>query len=174
MIVFLVSGLWHGANWTFVLWGGMHGLFIVISRRFKKFFDSLHPALNWIVTFSFVNIAWLFFRADSVRDALRIIYRIGRLDFTGINQSISECFELVEFRWLFDRVFQCDILSIQPFFFGIGFILIAFASVLGSKNSFEKMTVFKPTLGKLLCISILLVWCVFSFSGISTFLYFNF
>ena len=174
MIVFLVSGLWHGANWTFVLWGGMHGLFIVISRHWKKFFDKLHPALNWIITFSFVNIAWLFFRADSVRDALRIIYRICRLDFTGIDPNISECFDLVEFQWLFDRVFQYDILSIQPFFFGIGFIIIAFVTVLGSKNAFEKMIEFRPTLGRLLCISLLLVWCIFSFSGISTFLYFNF
>lgn len=174
MIVFFVSGLWHGANWTFVLWGVMHGIFIVVSRRWKSFFEKLHPALNWMVTFTFVNVAWLFFRADSVRDALRIIYRISLLHFEGIHSSLAECFNLVEFQWLFEKVICFDPFEERPFLLGAAFLILAFVCVLGSRNSYEKMVSFKPTVGRLLCISLLLVWCVFSFSGISTFLYFNF
>lgn len=173
-LVFLVSGLWHGANWTFVFWGALHGAFVVFSRIFKNFFEKLHPALNWLLTFSFVNVAWLFFRADSVTDALRIVYRIGQLDFGKINPNIAESFNLVEFRFLFDKVFRYDILDAQPFFFGALFMGIAFVAVLGFQNAFEKMTAFRPTAGRLLSAAFLLVWCVFSFSGISTFLYFNF
>ena len=174
MIVFFVSGLWHGANWTFVLWGVMHGTFIVLARHKKAFFERIHPALNWIITFLFVNVAWLFFRADSVRDALRIIYRIGKLEFSGINRNIAECFWLTEFRWLFASVLEVDLLQIWPFFAGAVFVGTAFALILGSRNAYEKMLAFKPAIGRLLAISLLFVWCVFSFAGISTFLYFNF
>lgn len=174
LIVYFVSGLWHGANWTFVLWGLLHGIFMIIARYKKDFFDRLHPALNWIITFTFVNITWIFFRADTIRDALRIIYRIGWLSFTGINSRIAECFNLPEFQWFFNEILQCDILTFQPFFFLAGFICIAFIIILGSENAYEKMKKFKPTVGNLLALSLLLVWCIFSFSGISTFLYFNF
>lgn len=60
LVVFMASGFWHGANWTFVFWGICHGVFCVITRHFRTFFEKLHPALNWIITFGFVNIMWVF------------------------------------------------------------------------------------------------------------------
>jgi alginate O-acetyltransferase complex protein AlgI len=84
--VFLVSGLWHGANWTFVIWGALHGLFLVtgilLTKR-KRIFDKsvgIHPYLlnlksfAWILgTFVLVAFAWIFFRAESVGDAFNVI-----------------------------------------------------------------------------------------------------
>ena len=58
MLVFLLSGLWHGASWTFVLWGAMHGAYCVIGHALKGKF-ALPPALGWIFTMSLVFIAWL-------------------------------------------------------------------------------------------------------------------
>lgn len=76
MITFLVSGLWHGANWTFVFWGGIHGLAQVVEKAFsfdKKDKGALFKAVSWFVVFVFCNFAWVFFRADSFGDALYVI-----------------------------------------------------------------------------------------------------
>lgn len=80
MIVFLVSGLWHGANWTFVIWGFLHGAFQVVGKMTRKRRDALYDKMHinregqlyaWgqrIVTFILVDFAWLFFRANSLHD----------------------------------------------------------------------------------------------------------
>ena len=82
MIVFLVSGLWHGANWSFVVWGGIHGLYQVIADLLKTSKTKIREKMNirtdcisWkllqtVVTFGLVVFAWIFFRADTITDAL--------------------------------------------------------------------------------------------------------
>jgi alginate O-acetyltransferase complex protein AlgI len=79
MIVFMVSGLWHGANWTFVIWGALHGFFILRERLSPKIFDpkeagsnpALHVALA-IRTFILTSLMWVFFRAESLAKAIDI------------------------------------------------------------------------------------------------------
>ncbi len=84
MLVFVVSGLWHGANWTFVVWGALHGAGLVVHRRWARRGEA---ALRWLpaplatfcatlLTFAFVCLAWIFFRADSVQSAFSIISRM--------------------------------------------------------------------------------------------------
>lgn len=83
MIVFLLSGLWHGANWTFIIWGGLHGLFLLVERQTERFRGMLHKVIGlkgvylkaWqmFVTFNLVSFAWIFFRANSVTDAFYIV-----------------------------------------------------------------------------------------------------
>ena len=171
MIVFLLSGLWHGAGWTFVFWGACHGLFSVITRRFRSFFEAIHPALNWLLTFSFVNVMWVFFRADSFATALKLLNRIAMLRFGAIRTEILNCFKLVEINYF---IAKTPIESIYTYFQLAVFFVLAMLIVLGCKNAHERMVAFRPTLGKALISAVLLTWCVFSFSGISTFLYFNF
>lgn len=171
MIVFLISGFWHGANWTFVLWGALHGIFLVIARRFKGFFERLHPALNWIVTFAFVNLTWVLFRADSISDAFSFYKKIGQFNFGPIDRNISDCFRLDEVLWILDRT---PVESAMPYFMLMIFFVGTLIIVLGAKNAFEKMNRFRPTVINLAATVVLLVWCIFSMSGVSTFLYFNF
>lgn len=88
MIVFLTSGLWHGANWTYVVWGGLNGLFQVIAdltkkprQKLKAFFKIRQESGSWrilstVITFILVDFTWIFFRADSMADAFQIISRI--------------------------------------------------------------------------------------------------
>lgn len=92
MIVFLTSGLWHGANWTYIVWGGLNGLFQIIGDLLRpvrnKFTDVFrvnrrsigHRLYKLIVTFVLVDFAWLFFRADTMRAAVQMI-RIQLTDF---------------------------------------------------------------------------------------------
>ena len=174
LIVFAVSGLWHGASWTFILWGILHGIFMVITRIFKKQFDSFHPVFNWLMTFSFVNFAWTLFRAESIHDAVWMIKKVISMDFGPINSQITEAFCLPELRALLDAVLPFDLLTKLPQFFLLAFFAGAFWLMLGCRNAHERMETFRPTLATALWTVILLGWCVFSFAGVSSFLYFNF
>ena len=169
-IVFLISGFWHGASWNFVFWGVCHGLFVVITRMFKKFFEALHPALNWMITFSFVNIMWLFFRAETFTQALKILKALFSWNFS-LDYVFVEIFRLPELKKVLSIVRLEDR---YPQIIITGFFLVALLLLLGSDNAYEKMKKFKPTVWNLLLIVFLFTWCVFSFAGISEFLYFNF
>ena len=91
-IVFLISGLWHGANWTFVIWGALHGFYLVFSliTKNQRFFINrivglnklphIHSFLQIFITFALTTFAWIFFRADSLSSALYVIkYSISGL-----------------------------------------------------------------------------------------------
>lgn len=81
IIVFTVSGLWHGANWKYLIWGLIHGLLLIIYQLLKKFKLEIKgfTFIKWLITFNLVCLAWIFFRADTVADACYIIRKI----FTG-------------------------------------------------------------------------------------------
>ena len=90
-IVFLVSGLWHGANWTFVIWGALHGLGVVIEtvvNRQRGDKPALIPApLRWALTMVIVCLAWVFFRANTVQDAF---YVLGNMfNFSAANDVFA-------------------------------------------------------------------------------------
>lgn len=80
MITFLVSGLWHGANWTFIIWGIFHGIIQIIEKYFgiqkANRNNSLTTIFRILVTFIIVNFAWIFFRMPTFEDAISIIHRI--------------------------------------------------------------------------------------------------
>lgn len=173
MIVFLVSGFWHGANWTFVLWGVLHGIFMVITRCFKTFFEKIHPALNWLITFGFVNITWIFFRANTIADAIIMIKTILKMKFGPIDANIINAFNLPELNLICNKLIPNIINEYPNFLMGISFVGVL-AIVLGCKNVKEHMDGFKPKIINLITTWILFIWCIFSFSNMSTFLYFNF
>ncbi|WP_199851657.1 MBOAT family O-acyltransferase [Brumimicrobium mesophilum] len=81
-LTFFVSGIWHGANFTFIIWGALHGLYIVIEkalglgRKKEKNKLSFNVLINIVITFILVDLAWIFFRASSLTEAWEIITRI--------------------------------------------------------------------------------------------------
>jgi D-alanyl-lipoteichoic acid acyltransferase DltB (MBOAT superfamily) len=70
---FLLGGIWHGAGWTFVFWGVLHGLALIIHRIWKKFGFTMPVILAWFITFNFINIAWVFFRALNFDAAIKVL-----------------------------------------------------------------------------------------------------
>lgn len=171
MIVFLVSGLWHGADWKFVIWGAMHGLLMVVSRIFRKFINKVPSAINWIVTFLFVNIAWVFFRAPSIQDAVTVIRNLFSFNFSGFDAVISDTFKFEEVKYLvgllrIDRVFPNVIMT--------GYFLVSFWFMTLGKNAIERSKTFKPNFKTAAVIVILLVWSICSLNKVQEFLYFNF
>lgn len=80
--VFLASGLWHGASWSFVIWGAYHGLFLVLERGFlHKVYDKIGKIPSTIITFFIVVIGWVFFRVEKVSDAFLYLKRLFAFDF---------------------------------------------------------------------------------------------
>jgi len=85
MIVFLICGLWHGANWTFIAWGSIHGLYLCVGRASHDIrsrirnalgldrMPRVHRAFQNCIVFALVSLAWIFFRADSLHDALYVV-----------------------------------------------------------------------------------------------------
>jgi alginate O-acetyltransferase complex protein AlgI len=78
MLTMLIGGLWHGASWTFVVWGGLHGLYLVIERLLRKKIRIQTDAIVTQILFAFltftgVNITWVFFRSESFEKAWNLI-----------------------------------------------------------------------------------------------------
>ncbi|MEO8102631.1 MAG: MBOAT family protein [Betaproteobacteria bacterium] len=73
MTTFLLGGLWHGAGWTFIVWGGLHGLALVCYRGWQRTGLRLPRLFAVLLTFTFVHLAWVFFRAPSLADAVRML-----------------------------------------------------------------------------------------------------
>ncbi|WP_423062263.1 MBOAT family O-acyltransferase [Candidiatus Paracoxiella cheracis] len=69
LIVFLIGGIWHGAGWTFVMWGFMHGIAMSIRKLWQKTNIVLPTVIAWFITFNFVNFAWIYFRSKTLHQA---------------------------------------------------------------------------------------------------------
>jgi alginate O-acetyltransferase complex protein AlgI len=109
LIVFAVSGLWHGANWTFVAWGVMHGAAYLIEKLnpFRKQTQSWIRGTHWMITMAVVFVAWVFFRSDSVASASQYLTSMMSSKSNGIELNWNPM--LVSFLGLFilsDRVFK--------------------------------------------------------------------
>ncbi len=93
----LLGGLWHGANWTFVIWGALHELFLSINHLWSKGGRRLPAMLDWVVTFLCVTVAWVFFRAPTFARASQILagmagltgYSLGALSYVKDWRAIA-------------------------------------------------------------------------------------
>ncbi len=73
IFVFLIAGLWHGAGWTFIMWGLLHGVALVVHRIWRARNINIPRFIAWLITFLFINFTWIIFRASSLKSAIIII-----------------------------------------------------------------------------------------------------
>ena len=85
LFTFFLSGLWHGAGWTFIIWGLIHGFAVIIFATWKGFNIKLPAAASWIITFLFINISWIFFRAHDLGVAIDVIQAL--FDFRSFENN---------------------------------------------------------------------------------------
>lgn len=166
LIVFALSGLWHGASYTFIIWGVLHGIAKVVERKWK-FLPKAHVVLQWGYTFLFTNIAWLFFRSGTLSQALSILKNIIRCDFSGIDTLCLSRLVLPEMSVVLDMIG----LEFLPRIYPLMFLTFIFVAVLQAKNTDEVIKDFKPTFGKVLFTIAIMSWCVLSFGTKITFIY---
>jgi alginate O-acetyltransferase complex protein AlgI len=73
MITMILCGLWLGASWTFVIWGVVHGIYLMINHGWRRLGGRCSDDVGWSLTFLFVSMAWVWFRAESISAALRVL-----------------------------------------------------------------------------------------------------
>lgn len=173
MIVFLLSGLWHGANWTFVVWGGMHGLILVLERITDHKIEKV-PFVGRAFTFLFVNAAWVVFRADSLSDAGLFFSRIFVPGHGAVESALLDAMNsLVELRVLSRLGFGAltDGIPALPL---VLFILGSLFMVFVTKNTQERVEKFCYNRKQRMFAVALLFWSIISLSSVNVFLYSNF
>ena len=162
-ITFLVSGLWHGANWTFVIWGALHGTYLIIgivTREFRVKFvkaigldkqRTLHRFIQTMITATLVSFSWIFFRAVDFSDALHIFKSI----FTGIG-NIAGIFgpERMHVLYLDRNMFDFSVCVFLILFLGIVELIQRRGSIIEMIN--QKPAVYRWILYYLILIAILL------------------
>jgi alginate O-acetyltransferase complex protein AlgI len=172
MATFIIGGFWHGAGWTFLFWGFLHGFAISIHRAWSSFGFKLWNWFAWLLTFNFVNFAWVFFRADEWADAINIIKgMIGLNGFSPLTYAQVKNFDS-------ETINNINIfLNVSPGDLAI-YLVIATSTllILHKNNSIEMMNSFIPSHKNL--VFIILIYLVsFMFMNsmqLTEFLYFDF
>lgn len=174
MATFLLGGIWHGAGWTFVFWGFLHGLALVIQRLWSQLGLKLWNWFAWFITFNFINVAWIFFRANEWSDAVKILK--GMVGFSGVvfkdkNEealSFLSTYDFISFGNIAENIGgNSDV------FIWIPVLLLV---VLKANNAYQLMTALKISTktaifsGIIFTISLVMM----STHEVSDFLYFNF
>ena len=180
LIVYFLSGLWHGAGWNFVLWGMLHGVAYAIVRTvMRKSGRTLPPVLrivSHILTFLYVSFAWVFFRAASITEAVTLIKNMFTGTWTGVNYSLAEAFVQIDELWY---VVKFSGLPGVNFALAHNLVMILFTLAIlvmtfAAPNAVTVSKKIRPRVISAVLIGALGLWCVLSLSEVSTFLYFNF
>ncbi len=172
MIVFIVSGIWHGANWTFVLWGALHGACQVLHRIFRKPFDKLFAPIKWFITFLFINIAWLLFRADSVSQWWYMVNKAFGIKYRTMHEGLVSVFKIPRLRTVLSAV-GLPYTDMSVYVFGMVLMFTACMFIcLVPKNNLEREH--KTNVWTLVITMALFMVCLLSLSNVTSFLYFNF
>ncbi|MCF0125920.1 MAG: MBOAT family protein [Clostridia bacterium] len=165
-ITMFLGGLWHGAGWTFILWGTLHGLFICINHLWRKTKIKLPGAISWLLTFNAVNFAWIFFRADNFKQAFNIIKAMGDISNFAYPYTRNVAKFLPNLNYSENFLFASnDVLWI---------ILLLIASVAYYSVEDWMEVKFKPQALTAIVMALAFVYAVSQLNKLSTFLYFQF
>lgn len=180
LLVFLVSGIWHGAGWQFIVWGMMHGVLYVLTRAWRDrrrgkagTCKVMKHMAGVLFTFLYVNIAWIFFRAPSVKEAAALMKTIFSFNFGKVNWDLAACFNLDEF-WYVIKVLRLDGWQYAHYILMVLILAALLFLVFFGKSAVDCTKKLKPGVIQTIFAAVLFAWSVLSFSGVSSFLYVNF
>ena len=170
-LTMLIGGLWHGAGWTFVVWGALHGAYLVINQLWRRLEIKTEPAIAWCCTFASVMVAWVFFRAKTLSDATSILSAMFTL------KQISAPYNL-KFALILAGPLHIPIRANETYLIGgntsVLCIVGLFASIWVIPSAKTLMVRFRPTLQYAAATIFLFVLSLLSMSKVSEFLYFQF
>ncbi|ESS59576.1 MBOAT, membrane-bound O-acyltransferase family protein [Enterobacter cloacae S611] len=175
-LTFVIGGLWHGASWMFIIWGAMHGLALVIHRVWSKFGIAMYKPLAWMITFLYVHIAWVFFRAHTVQDAMNIITAMFNIDSArAISVSAIPITNMTLLGVNADVLLAALPVGLVGYSMQIAAIACAFC-IVSSKNALEIVRTQEQSIIKVGVLSLLTVTALYMVLHTTSpvFLYFNF
>ncbi len=185
MVIFALSGLWHGANWTYVAWGTMQGLLVVwdnLGIVGVKGCEEKEPArfhiprwLGRLFTFSFFNLSLFFFRSESMTHAFQMFKNLFSFKNTGYIYKLAATMDIPEF-YIFKQaisMFAPNLLNTA--YIAVFLLMLAISGfALTRKNTLEIVETSNYRSGFCWYIVFLFLWSFISFSQVSAFIYFNF
>ncbi|HTP65438.1 MAG TPA: MBOAT family O-acyltransferase [Geobacteraceae bacterium] len=170
-LAMVISGFWHGAGWTFVIWGGLHGLGLVINHYWKRLKIKMPRPLAWFLTFNFVNISFVFFRAKGWENAMKVLKGM----FGGNGFMPPAAYDLLSIPGIFKARFGKTVLAgvdgRNETFWGLVAVL---AFILLFKNSREMSEGFRPDWKSFAFMVVISFYVLLSMGKVSEFLYFQF
>lgn len=175
MIVFTLSGIWHGADWTFVLWGIMHGIMMVFERIFDKYLQKVPGVIRQVVTFGFISFAWVFFRAEFFRQALSVFKRLLLGGIGGVKNGMVEAVVGNGKELLFGQISNVVLGTglLEQCIMWIWVIILLLLALFG-RNTHEIIGEKRMNKGYRAALILVVLVSIVSISGVSKFLYFNF
>lgn len=174
MIIMLLSGLWHGAAWTFVLWGFLHGLGMMWDNLRR--WELPKKWMNQALTFAYVCLTFVFFRAESIGQGLLVIRKMFSFEWNGFLFEMAQALELSEV-YIVTKALSMKLPQLLPWFW-LGMLLLlcaVCAAVLSGKKAGDVIEGQRK--GQRLypfLLAVLFVWSLISMTGVSEYLYFSF
>lgn len=153
LLTFVIGGIWHGAGWTFIFWGLLHGLAMVTHRLWGLSRLKMNNFLAWFITFNFVNAAWVFFRALHWEDAIKVLK--GMIGLSGWGNPL-------------------EMKGIDGGYITYLWIIAAFLIIFLLRNTNYLRENFKPKWYRLGILVIIATYSVLNLNKISEFIYFGF
>ncbi len=162
LAIFVISGFWHGANWTFILWGTLHGVVMIIERLLGKRLEKIPKIIRLLATFALVNFGWILFAAPDISSAWVFIRQM--FDFGNIMPSVAfyDTFKLGTTPFIRYHLNICI-----PLFYLATFIVMQC-----TKNVYEKE--YKPNTLTAVAMGVLFVWAFLYSNSVSQFIYSQF
>ena len=109
LATFVIGGFWHGAGWTFVFWGFLHGMALIIHRIWSNLGFKMNTILAWFITFNFVNIAWVFFRAKEWDDAIKVLKGMFTFDLIYKYNNLNLYLDKLIIEPLYSYIYDYDL-----------------------------------------------------------------
>jgi len=175
MLVFLVSGIWHGANWTFILWGLLHGALSVMERMFDKTYRKLSETVRWLMTFLTVNILWLLFACESVGQWVRILKNMLLVQEAQISHTLLSHLIIPETIVFSDFVNRFLFGAYPQYLGGLWAMLLVVAALLIClipENNYKTRNTLQSS--GIVPAALAFTWGVIALGGVSSFVYFGF
>ena len=173
MIVFLVSGLWHGADWTYILWGALHGLLMVLDRIFSKpERRNRNICVKWFGTFLAVNMLWLLFRSMALIQYKEFLERIFCFADMGISEGFLQSFVKPETAFLFEALGLSGLNGAMHSLYAVILLAVSFIICLVPENNYRNLD--RIGTGSMLLSAAAFSWAFLCLSSESVFVYFNF
>lgn len=174
MLTFLIGGLWHGAAWTFVFWGFLHGAAMCIHRLWMKTGIRMSKAMAFLVTFNFINIAWVFFRARDWDNAISVLRGMAGMNGILVSANLAKSpfwQKMAAFGVQFGK-WRAHLPDADTYIYFLCILLLPL--VLMAKNSNELLKSFQSNRKTALAASLMILAGLLLLNDTSSFLYFNF